>query len=111
MTFTFPHRLGSFPLFAQMADGTVTTLHGRQDCPDLKPLYIGFSEMPLVSISNDQRRPIAKANFAGTVHQGIPTNLHTPIYSPRGTTNTATIHLSHSIQIIGTRCAATIACG
>ena len=56
-----------FPLFAQMADRTVTTLHGRQDLPDLKPLYIGFSEMPLVSISNNQRRPIAKANFVGTV--------------------------------------------
>src|ERR1700738_1835097 len=73
-----------FPLFAQMADRTVTTLHGRQDLPDLKPLYLGFSEMPLVSVSNDQRRPIAKANFVGTVHHGIPTNLHTPIYNPRG---------------------------
>src|SRR5205807_3139314 len=73
-----------FPLFTQMANRTVTTLHGRQDLPDLKPLYIGFSEMPLVSISNDQRRPIAKANFVGTVHHGIPTNLHTPIYNPRG---------------------------
>ena len=52
-----------FPLFVQMADRTVTTLHGRQDIPDLKPLYLGFSEMPLVSISNDQRRPIAKANL------------------------------------------------
>ena len=73
-----------FPLFRQMADWTVTTLHSRQDFPDLKPLYIGFSEMPLVSISNDQRRPIAKANFVATVHHGIPTNLHTPIYNPRG---------------------------
>src|SRR5713101_4855234 len=73
-----------FPLFAQMADRTVTTLHGRQDLPDLKPLYIGFSEMPLVSISNDQRRPIANANFVATVHHGIPTNLHKPIYNPRG---------------------------
>src|SRR5437660_12664063 len=73
-----------FPLFAAIADRTVTTLHGRQDLPDLKPLYIGFSEMPLVSISNDQRRPIAKANFVGTVHHGIPTNLYTPIYNPRG---------------------------
>jgi glycosyltransferase involved in cell wall biosynthesis len=73
-----------FPLFVQMADRTVTTLHGRQDIPDLKPLYLGFSEMPLVSISNDQRRPIAKANFAATVHHGIPTSLHTPIYNPRG---------------------------
>ena len=73
-----------FPLFRQMADRTVTTLHGRQDLPDLKPLYLGFSEMPLVSISNGQRRPIANANFVATVHHGIPTNLHTPIYNPRG---------------------------
>ena len=73
-----------FPLFSGMADRTVTTLHGRQDLPDLKPLYIGFSEMPLVSISHDQRRPIAKANFVATVHHGIPTNSHTPIYNPRG---------------------------
>jgi glycosyltransferase involved in cell wall biosynthesis len=73
-----------FPLFRQIAERTVTTLHGRQDVPDLKPLYLGFSEMPLVSISNDQRRPIANANFVATVHHGIPTNLHTPIYNPRG---------------------------
>jgi len=73
-----------FPLFSQMANRTVTTLHGRQDLPDLKPLYLGFSDMPLVSISNDQRRPIAKANFVGTVHHGIPTNLHTPTYNPLG---------------------------
>jgi hypothetical protein len=73
-----------FPLFRRMADRTVTTLHGRQDVPDLKPLYLGFSEMPLVSISNAQRRPIANANFVATVHHGIPANLHTPIYNPRG---------------------------
>ena len=33
-----------FPLFRPMADRTVTTLHGRQDLPDLKPLYLGFAE-------------------------------------------------------------------
>jgi glycosyltransferase involved in cell wall biosynthesis len=73
-----------FPLFRRMADRTVTTLHGRQDAPDLKPLYLGFGEMPLVSISNDQRRPIANANFVANVHHGIPANLHAPIYNPRG---------------------------
>ena len=73
-----------FPLFAQMADRTVTTLHGRQDSPDLKPLYLGFSEMPLVSISDDQRRPVANANFVATIHHGIPTNLYKPVYNPRG---------------------------
>jgi glycosyltransferase involved in cell wall biosynthesis len=67
-----------------MADRTVTTLHGRQDCPDLKPLYLGFGDMPLVSISNDQRRPIPNANFVATVHHGIPTNLLNPTYNPRG---------------------------
>jgi glycosyltransferase involved in cell wall biosynthesis len=73
-----------FPLFRRMADRTVTTLHGRQDLPDLKALYLGFSEMPLVSISNNQRRPVANANFVATVHHGIPTNLHKPTYDPRG---------------------------
>ncbi len=73
-----------FPLFRQMAERTVTTLHGRQDFPDLKPLYIGFNEMPLVSISDDQRRAVPNANFVATVHHGIPPNLHTPVYNPRG---------------------------
>ncbi len=73
-----------FPLFRQMADRTVTTLHGRQDLPDLKPLYLGFSEMPLVSISDGQRRPISNANVVATVHHGIPTTLHKPNYSPHG---------------------------
>ena len=45
-----------FPLFRPIANRTVTTLHGRHDLPDLKPLYLGFRDMPLVSISNDQRR-------------------------------------------------------
>jgi len=73
-----------FPIFRPMANRTVTTLHGRQDLPDLKPLYIGFSEMPLVSISNDQRRPIVNANVVATIHHGIPANLLKPIYNPRG---------------------------
>jgi glycosyltransferase involved in cell wall biosynthesis len=45
-----------FPLFRPLAGCTVTTLHGRQDLPDLQPLYLGFSEMPLVSISNGLRQ-------------------------------------------------------
>ena len=46
-----------FPLFRPIAHRTVTTLHGRQDLHDLRPLYIGFSDMPLVSISAAQRNP------------------------------------------------------
>src|ERR1043166_3220117 len=43
----------------------LTTLHGRQDLPDFWPAYRAFPEMNLVSISDDQRRPIADANFIG----------------------------------------------
>src|SRR5499427_3876278 len=73
-----------FPLFRPIAHRTVTTLHGRQDLHDLKPLYVGFSEMPLVSISNAQRKPIPNANFVGTVYHGIPSQLLKPTYRPRG---------------------------
>jgi len=73
-----------FPLFRHRAERTVTTLHGRQDLPDLKPLYIGFSDMPLVSISDAQRRPVMNANFVATIHHGIPKNLHRPTFKPHG---------------------------
>jgi glycosyltransferase involved in cell wall biosynthesis len=73
-----------FPLFRTIAHRTVTTLHGRQDLHDLKPLYVGFSDMPLVSISNAQRKPIANANFVGTVYHGLPSQLLKPTYRPNG---------------------------
>ena len=73
-----------FPLFRSMAGRTVTTVHGRQDLPDLLPLYVGFQSMPLVSISDAQRGPIAKANFLATIQHGIPLDLHHPTFHPRG---------------------------
>ena len=73
-----------FPLFRSIACRTVTTLHGRQDLPDLPPLYLGFDDMPLVSISNAQRRPVPNANFSATVYHGLPAGLHRPIAEPRG---------------------------
>jgi glycosyltransferase involved in cell wall biosynthesis len=73
-----------FPLFRHIANRTVTTLHGRQDLADLKYLYEAFPEMPLVSISDAQRTPIADCNFAATIHHGLPTTLLAPTYNPRG---------------------------
>jgi len=72
------------PLFRPMASRTVTTLHGRQDSSDLKALYAGFPEMPLVSISNAQRAPIPHANIVATVYHGLPLKLLRPTYHPRG---------------------------
>jgi glycosyltransferase involved in cell wall biosynthesis len=73
-----------FPIFHEQAQRTLTTLHGRQDLPDLQQIYRAFPEMPLVSISEAQRRPIAGANFAGTVLHGLPVSLHAPTFNPRG---------------------------
>jgi len=73
-----------FPIFHAVARKTLTTLHGRQDLPDLQQLYHAFPEMGVVSISNAQRNPIPSANFAGTVYHGIPQHLHKPTFTPRG---------------------------
>jgi glycosyltransferase involved in cell wall biosynthesis len=73
-----------FPVFRPIAHRTVTTAHGRQDSPDLKPLYSGFDDMPLVSISNAQRLPVAEANFVATVYHGLPLGLHAPNYNAQG---------------------------
>ncbi len=69
-----------FPLFRSLASRTVTTLHGRQDLADLKPFYARFGEMPLVSISHDQRKSLPHANFVATIHHGIPADLHRPSF-------------------------------
>jgi glycosyltransferase involved in cell wall biosynthesis len=61
-----------FPLFRSVARKTVTTVHNRLDVPELAPLYREFSDMPLVSVSNAQRRPAPFANWVGTVHHGLP---------------------------------------
>ena len=46
----------------------LATLHGRLDLPDILPLYKAYPEMPLVSISNAQRRPMpANANWLATI--------------------------------------------
>lgn len=60
----------------------VTTLHGRLDVPDLLPLYSEFDDMPVVSISDSQRTPLAWINWYGTVHHGLPLDLYKPQSEP-----------------------------
>jgi len=72
------------PLFRPLARKTVTTLHGRLDLPELAPLYREFGEMPLVSISNAQRRPLAFANWMGTVYHGLAREVCPFNPAPRG---------------------------
>jgi glycosyltransferase involved in cell wall biosynthesis len=65
-----------FPLARRHSVPHVTTLHGRLDLADLMPLYKKFSEMPVVSISNAQRKPLPRANWQATVYHGLPMDLY-----------------------------------
>ncbi|MBB5746794.1 glycosyltransferase family 4 protein [Brevundimonas variabilis] len=65
-----------FPMFGRFADKTITTLHGRLDMKDLAPVYERWPEFGLVSISDDQRKPLAFANWRATVHHGMPEELY-----------------------------------
>lgn len=54
----------------------LTTLHGRLDINDLVPIFREFREMPVVSISNDQRKPLPFINWLATVYNGLPTDAY-----------------------------------
>jgi glycosyltransferase involved in cell wall biosynthesis len=60
----------------------VTTLHGRLDAPELQPLYTEFGDMPVVGISNAQRRPLPQAGWMATIHHGLPLALYDYCDSP-----------------------------
>jgi glycosyltransferase involved in cell wall biosynthesis len=61
-----------FPLSRRSTLTQVTTLHGRLDLGDLPPLYREFRDMPVISISDSQRKPLPFAHWVGTVYHGLP---------------------------------------
>ncbi len=66
-----------FPVAQLLSTPHVTTLHGRLDLPDLKPLYRHFNTIPVVSISDNQREPVPYANWVETIFNGVPEALYT----------------------------------
>lgn len=66
-----------FPLLRRSPCPSVTTLHGCLHAPDLGPLFDEYTEVPLISISNSQRRPAPAARWEATVYHGLPRDLHT----------------------------------
>ncbi len=74
----------SFSLFGRQRTPFVTTLHGRLDLPELQPVFNMFPNVPVVSISDSQRRPLPQANYVDTVLHGLPETLLTPVGNPQG---------------------------
>jgi glycosyltransferase involved in cell wall biosynthesis len=62
----------SFLLARHCPVPVVTTLHGRLDVAGMPELLEEFTEVPLVAISDNQRRWHPEANWVGTVHHGLP---------------------------------------
>jgi glycosyltransferase involved in cell wall biosynthesis len=67
-----------FPISRAHRIPHATTLHGRLDLPDLPPLYRRYPDMPLISISQAQRKPLPFANWIGNVYHGLPENALKP---------------------------------
>ncbi|MFZ6178236.1 glycosyltransferase family 4 protein [Nannocystis pusilla] len=65
-----------FPLSRRLGVKQLTTLHGRLDNRELQAVFDEFADMPVVSISLAQRRPLAQAHFIGNVYHGLPLDLY-----------------------------------
>ncbi len=68
-----------FSLFCRQPVPFVTTLHGRLDLPEHKPMFATFPTLPVISISDSQRRPIPRANWIRTIYHGLPRELLMPV--------------------------------
>jgi len=73
----------AFPFGRLVTTPTLHTMHGRLDLPFLGPVFRRFASVPLVSISEAQRRPWLSLplRWAGTVYHGLSLDRYP--FSPR----------------------------
>src|ERR1700731_3073224 len=65
----------AFPFSRLVSVPTVSTMHGRLDLAACVPPSPSSTDLPLVSISNEQRRPLSFMNWVATVYHGLPKDL------------------------------------
>ncbi len=65
-----------FPFSKHAGYAHITTLHGRLDLDDLKPVYSKFPDIPVVSISDAQREPLPQAGWTSTIYHGLPRDMY-----------------------------------
>ena len=56
-----------FPLARLTQTPVIAMLRGRLDLPELQDVYAEFAEVPLVSISEAQRRPLRHATWVSII--------------------------------------------
>ncbi len=72
-----------FSLFSRQGTPFITTMHGRLDLPEHQPVFRAFSSVPVISISNAQRRPLPHANYVRTIYHGLPADSLAPLPRPQ----------------------------
>ena len=73
----------SFSFARHCPTPVVHTLHGRLDVPGVPELLDEFRDIPLVAISESQRRWWPHSNWVATVHHGLPLE-QAPFSRPAG---------------------------
>ena len=66
--------IGGFELARQCQTPVVSTLHGRLDLGNTTALVDQYADIPLVAISESQRRWHPNANWIATIHHGLDFN-------------------------------------
>ena len=64
-----------FPFTRLTSTPTLVTMHGRLDLDTPTSIYDRFRHVPLVSISEAQRKPLPQMNWLGTAYHGLPADL------------------------------------
>ena len=62
----------AFPVMRLSSVPALHTAHWRLDEPDQALVYDEFREIPMVAISDAQRRPLPLQNWIATIHHGLP---------------------------------------
>ena len=70
------------PLLTRLRVPHLTTIHNRLDHSNVADLIRRFPKAPLISISNNHRKPEPTANWLGTVYHGLPPDSLSPSYEP-----------------------------
>lgn len=70
-----------FPMAQRCPTPTLMTLKDRLDLPEYVPVFKEFRNLPLVSTSDAQRRPLAWASWQQTIYPGVPSELYR--FNPR----------------------------
>ncbi|MFN5195299.1 MAG: glycosyltransferase family 4 protein [Cyanobacteriota bacterium] len=65
-----------FPAASRLGVPFLNTIHGPLTSPDQASLLGHFDRVPLVSISEAQRRPVPDAHWLGNVYHGLPLDLY-----------------------------------